>query len=536
MRFSIKIGSIGVFCTTATTYFYQTRKDKKSNIFHSVINAATLIDTNQSENSSGDHKRSTPIQSTQKWNWNWDGRQLSTVDDVKTKACRHIYLIRHGQYTTRVDHEDKKHLTALGNEQAVLVGKALLDSNIKFTRFVQSGLIRAIQTANHVNEYLKFDKIEQDPNLNEGLPYIPDPPGRIVEEIAKGNIEVETARLETAFHTYFHRPLTNQTEDSHEIIVCHGNVIRYFVCRALQIPADAWLRFNLYHCSITHLMLGSNGRVVCLSMYNGIGLNTPRGTGTNGYVQKNLSFVNVKRDRVTYVKDADVKQLEALIERKGNAEILEHEKKRRIELKCVEMRDMMLSNDYDEETTTRKVQKFRKMLVEREGLYDTKQVEYDEHGRPVAKETHQLAQANEEKNRKLRQALGLGEFDPKEAARRKAEEIREVERRKIELAQKQYTIIQDEQEDEHEEQDDDSNNSVDKREKSIKEKDQHHSSSRKEKGRHDREHERKRSKEKQKSSHEGHKSKRSNHHDSNDQHRDNDSDRDHKRKRSRRSK
>ncbi|CAF5160481.1 unnamed protein product, partial [Rotaria magnacalcarata] len=97
-------------------------------------------------------------------------------------------------------------------------------------------------------------------------------------------------------------------------------------------------------------------------MYNGIGITTPRGTGTNGYVQRNLSFVPTKRDRVEYVKDADMKKLETLIEKKGNAEILEHEKKRKIEVKCMEMRDMMLNNGYDEEVTNQKVQKFRKML------------------------------------------------------------------------------------------------------------------------------------------------------------------------------
>ena len=42
-------------------------------------------------------------------------------------------------------------------------------------------------------------------------------------------------------------------------------------------------------------------------MYNGIGISTARGTGTNGYVQKNLSFVPTKRERVEYVKDADLK-------------------------------------------------------------------------------------------------------------------------------------------------------------------------------------------------------------------------------------
>lgn len=34
-------------------------------------------------------------------------------------------------------------------------------------------------------------------------------------------------------------------------------------------------------------------------MYNGIGLQTARGSGTNGYVQRNLSFIKSFKDKVT---------------------------------------------------------------------------------------------------------------------------------------------------------------------------------------------------------------------------------------------
>lgn len=43
-----------------------------------------------------------------------------------------------------------------------------MESKIPFTRFIQSGLIRAIQTAGIINKHLKFNKIEQDVDLNEG--------------------------------------------------------------------------------------------------------------------------------------------------------------------------------------------------------------------------------------------------------------------------------------------------------------------------------------------------------------------------------
>ena len=38
-----------------------------------------------------------------------------------------------------------------------------------------------------------------------------------------------------------------------EIIVYHTNVIRYFVCRALQLPPEAWLRLCTFNCSLTYI-------------------------------------------------------------------------------------------------------------------------------------------------------------------------------------------------------------------------------------------------------------------------------------------
>ena len=58
-----------------------------------------------------------------------------------------------------------------------------------------------------------------------------------------------------------------------------------------------------------------------------------------------------------------------------------------------------------------------------------------------AKETHQLAQANDEKNRRVREAFGIGEFNKKELEKRKVEDAKELEKKKIELASRQYTFV-----------------------------------------------------------------------------------------------
>ena len=74
-------------------------------------------------------------------------------------------------------------------------------------------------------------------------------------------------------------------------------------------------------------------------MYNGIGLQTPRGSGTSGYVQRNFAAIKHRREKVDYKTDAELAKLDRALNKPPNKEILEHQWKRRIELKCVELQD-----------------------------------------------------------------------------------------------------------------------------------------------------------------------------------------------------
>lgn len=77
-------------------------------------------------------------------------------------------------------------------------------------------------------------------------------------------------------------------------------------------------------------------------MYNGIGLTTPRGSGTNGHVQRNFAFVRPsKSDSVNYRNEDDIMKLEATTNRQPNLEILDHERKRKIEVKCAELEEVL---------------------------------------------------------------------------------------------------------------------------------------------------------------------------------------------------
>ncbi|XP_076346210.1 uncharacterized protein LOC143244784 isoform X2 [Tachypleus tridentatus] len=143
-------------------------------------------------------------------------------------------------------------------------------------------------------------------------------------------------------------------------------------------------------------------------MYNGIGLQTPRGSGTNGYVQRNLSLVKQVKDKVNYKTEEDIKKLDALANKQPNEDILAHERKRKVELKCMEMQELMEEQGYCQEEIDKKVAAFRLMLSEK---IDTgeQDVARDDSGRPIVKESHQMAAANQKKNEKLKEALGISE-------------------------------------------------------------------------------------------------------------------------------
>ena len=54
--------------------------------------------------------------------------------------------------------------------------------------------------------------------------------------------------------------------ERYELVVCHGNVIRYSVLRALQLPVQAWLRLAIYNTGISHMIIRPNGHVALQSL------------------------------------------------------------------------------------------------------------------------------------------------------------------------------------------------------------------------------------------------------------------------------
>jgi len=233
----------------------------------------------------------------------------------KPKASRILVLVRHGQYNLDGTQDSERYLTELGQKQAAVTGQRLgelyarylqkLDENGNKSssgkiRLVKSTMTRATETANIILKQLPVEIDQSSCDLiREGAPCIPEPPLEdllqelkyrmpnevylYADKLEQGDLIKyrqrlkswspdpcdffqEGARIEAGFRKYFHRAEPSQEETSVDILVCHGNVIRYCVCRALQLDPQAWLRMAVHNGSITVLVIKPSGRVSLLEL------------------------------------------------------------------------------------------------------------------------------------------------------------------------------------------------------------------------------------------------------------------------------
>lgn len=221
-----------------------------------------------------------------KWDFDWDKREPKSlvkpvnpnnsklqneyekIEEKKSHATRHIFLIRHGQYNLKGETDEERKLTELGRRQALYTGERLSALNYKWTSVTQSTMTRAIETCSLIQKHLPANiPLTSSDLLREGAPVPPDPPVKHWKpELYQ--FYRDGARIEAAFRKFIHRAPPEQKEDSYEIIVCHANVIRYFVMRTLQLTPEAWLRLSLDHASITAFSIFPNGRVALRTYSN----------------------------------------------------------------------------------------------------------------------------------------------------------------------------------------------------------------------------------------------------------------------------
>ncbi|KAL7058458.1 hypothetical protein AAHC03_016801 [Spirometra sp. Aus1] len=204
------------------------------------------------------------------WNFNWDGRDVvSSTDSTSSgdsshspqrpKCSRHIIFVRHGQYHYAADDSDC-HLTKLGREQTDYTGQRLKQLGLPYSRIIYSTMTRAVESTEEIIKHLPNVPAVPCDLLREGAPFPPQPPVPNWPQ-SEDDFTKDGPRIEAAFNYYMHRADPNQEKDSYEVLVCHANVIRYFVCRSLQLPPEAWIRMTLDHGSLTWITIRPSGTV-----------------------------------------------------------------------------------------------------------------------------------------------------------------------------------------------------------------------------------------------------------------------------------
>jgi hypothetical protein len=151
-------------------------------------------------------------------------------------------------------------------------------------------------------------------------------------------------------------------------------------------------------------------------MADNVGLTTPRGSGTSGYVQKNRSLLRPRDKTAPYPKDWEHAKHRP---RQPDAEILEHEAKRDIEVKVLELRDKLEDEGVDEDDIDDQCEGLRRKL-------DQERKDGKDMG-PNAKrlkshQVHDLAKAKLEESERLRKALGISQDYEEGSHWRKQEE------------------------------------------------------------------------------------------------------------------
>lgn len=98
-------------------------------------------------------------------------------------------------------------------------------------------------------------------------------------------------------------------------------------------------------------------------MYGNVGLQTPRGSGTNGYIQRNLSYVAQRRTDMTNVKPFEAEKESK--KRKYDVELLEHERKRKVEIEIMKLEDELTEKGCSEEKIQTTLKERRSVIEKR---------------------------------------------------------------------------------------------------------------------------------------------------------------------------
>ena len=182
-------------------------------------------------------------------------------------GVHYLYLVRHGIYDRDpavTNDSIGNGLNALGHEQAKLIGARLAALPIRFDRLVSSGLLRAVQTADDMGVAMKMKPV-RDAVLNECTPTSSN------ARIMAGENPAEVAACDSLRAVQWQRYFTPTPErDTFDVLVCHGNIIRWTFLRAVSGAVQGWANLDIGNASLTIIAVRPDGSTRAV-MYSDVG-------------------------------------------------------------------------------------------------------------------------------------------------------------------------------------------------------------------------------------------------------------------------
>jgi serine/threonine-protein phosphatase PGAM5 len=122
---------------------------------------------------------------------------------------------------------------------------------VAFDSVTSSTMTRAQQTAAVIHEQISDIPLVASPLITECTP-----PARVQ---LRDSAESQTGckrQFDAAFAKFF---TPAKDTDRNDVLVCHGNVIRYLTTKALGVDPQSWIAMSVAHTSLTIIQVHSDG-------------------------------------------------------------------------------------------------------------------------------------------------------------------------------------------------------------------------------------------------------------------------------------
>jgi serine/threonine-protein phosphatase PGAM5 len=189
------------------------------------------------------------------------------VDFKQPTGVHYLYLVRHGIYdrdSTATDDRVANGLNAQGHEQARLVAARLAGLPVKFDHLVSSEFLRAAQTADDIGRVIKMTPT-RDGALNECTPTSSN--AKLMANEKPADVAACDSSRAVAWQRYF---TPTPERDTYDLLVCHGNGIRWILMRAVGADTKNWLNLDAANCGLTIVAVRPDGSAR-LVMYDDVG-------------------------------------------------------------------------------------------------------------------------------------------------------------------------------------------------------------------------------------------------------------------------